>query len=157
MAISKYQIFDLIIKGIALSVSASILVYAVYTFKEQSNREFKKPYLVAQIEACKEITKLVAKVSTIKTIEGRAKYSDELSILYFSQAVLFLNDEVLDEFRVFINATKECPGKKEINECHHLNLGGYQRNIAHACRNGLINSWSGEINNLVEEVYHPLL
>ncbi|CAN8139124.1 hypothetical protein THIOSC15_1290066 [uncultured Thiomicrorhabdus sp.] len=155
--LESYQKFDLAIKVLLLILSVCGFLYGMYTYKEQSEREFKKPFLAAQITACKEITELVAEVSAIKSIDGRAEYADKLSILYFSRGSLFLNNEALIEFQTFIRAMKECPGKKEINECNHLNLGSYQFNIAHACRNELIKSWSGDLKNLVEELHDPLL
>ena len=153
----SYKKIDLAIKLLILILSVCGFLYGMYTYKEQSDREFKKPFLSAQITACNRITEIVAKVSAIKSIDGRAEYADKLSILYYSQGALLLNNEALSEFRMFIRAVEECPGKKEINECNHHNLGGYQFNIARACRNELVKSWPGELKQWVEELRHPLL
>ncbi|NOQ94677.1 MAG: hypothetical protein GQ547_08610 [Methylophaga sp.] len=137
-----YQKYDIAIKSLALIISAVIFVYGINSYNDESNRDFKRPFLTAQIEACKKLTEAVA---------------DKLWSLYYSQGALFLNNEALSEYRVFIKAVEDCPGKRTINECHPANFGSYQFNIAQACRNELVKTWGSNPYLWVEELSDPLL
>ena len=153
----SYQKYDIASKVVTLGISAILLIYGVHSYKQTSDRELKKPFVTAQIEACREITKLVAETSRIESIDGRFKFKDQLWNLYYSQGMLFLGNEALGEFRNFIFAVEDCKNKKEVNECHHANLGAFQFNIAQACRNQLVTTWGSDPKLWIKKLDDPLL
>jgi len=153
---AKYKKSDFILKWLVLLGSGIAFIWGMYEYRENAAREFKKPFLEQQIETCQEVTALVAQIARIENNAKRAEQVDRLSILYFSKAALFLTDEALREFRVFIDLVVGCENKEKINECHYLNMGGYQFNVAKACRNELIRSWNHDMELLKEDIGQPM-
>ncbi len=68
----------------------------------------------------------------------------------------YVKSRIQDEFRVFIDLVVSCEDKKELNECHYQNMGGYQFNVAKACRNELIKSWNHDMDLLKENIGKPM-
>ena len=154
---SKYRTYDVIIKLIVILGSLCAFFWGIYEYRENSEREFKKPYLEMQIQTCVEISELVSSVSRIENNIKRAEKVDELSFLFFGKGALFLSDKALTEFRNFITLIQSCKTKKNINECNNNNMGVFQLNVSNACRNDLINSWENDTSMLVQEIrkYKP--
>ncbi len=153
---AKYEKSDFILKWLALFGSVAAFIWGMYEYHENTAREFKKPFLEQQIKTCQDVTTLVAQVARIENNTKRAEQVDNLSILYFSRAALFLTDEALREFRGFIDLVISCENKEKINECHYLNMGGYQFNVARACRNDLIRSWNHDMELLKKDIGEPM-
>ncbi len=151
-----YRKWDIHIKALALSGAVLSMLWGIYEYRESAQREFKKPFLEEQLKTCKEVTFLVAETVRIKNNKDRFLQLDELSVVYFSTSALFLSHGVLREFRVFIDLVDHCKDKKEINECHHQNMGRYQFNVAKACRNQLVKSWGQDIEHLKENIEKPM-
>ncbi len=94
---AEYKKADIRIKWLVLLGSAAAFIWGVYEYRENAEREFKKPFLEKQIQVCQDVTTLVAQVARIKSNSKRAEQIDKLSILYFSRSALFLTDEALHE------------------------------------------------------------
>lgn len=139
---NDYEKRDLKIKWASLGISASLLAMATYTYDKNAEMELKKPFIAAQVKACEQIIDLVAEVSQITSIKERHSRLTELKKLYFSKGSMFLDDEGLTIFRKFNSNIENCLDKPEINECHHLNLGSYPFDLAQACRNSSVTTWS---------------
>jgi len=153
----KYRKWDLGLKCFAMLGATFAFLWGVIEYRQSDEREYKKEYWLKQLEVCEKVSETVARVSRIKKSVDRAKHIDELSELYFGQAALVLENESLRQFREFIDLVSTCSNKEDINECHYMNMRGYQLNVAKSCRNQLAKSWKVELESLNSEITKPVI
>jgi len=92
---STYKLLDMLLKYAALLGASFAFIFGTYQYKLDNEREFKKAFLIEQLETCKEIVSLVSEVSQVRDNKQRGAYVSRMWSLYFGRAALSLNDETL--------------------------------------------------------------
>ncbi|WP_199438382.1 hypothetical protein [Vibrio owensii] len=138
----QHKVSTLTIKAIALLGIFATFTASGYLYFSAKEKELKKPFLEAQLQACVEASDTASKLAHASSNDIRKAEINNLFTIYQGKAQLFLDTRVVKAIGDMGSRAMKCSnGTYDKSKCSRSLFDSYSMKISKECRNMLTKSW----------------